>query len=103
MARLEIGVDLKLAADGTGITGIEYDSVGLDIIYSVDGGTVIPFTPTAADWFEIGSGAYRLLLPKPPQSLTQERFLIAVVNYPDAMPSKHSVRVGTFNPRKWGL
>jgi hypothetical protein len=103
MAKIEIGVDLRLAADGTGITGIAFDSVGLDIIYSVDGGTVTPFTPTVDDWFEIGSGAYRLLLPKPPQSLTKERYLMAVVNYPDAMPSKHSVRVGTLTPHSWGV
>lgn len=103
MARLEIGVDLKLAADGSGITGVKYDSVGLDIVYSVDGDTIISFMPTANDWYEIGSGAYRLLLPAPAQSLTRERYLMAVVNFPDAMTSKHGVRINMLSPRKWGV
>lgn len=102
MSKIELGVDLKLAADGSGVEGITYDDAGLDIVYSVDGDTVIPFTPTADDWFEIGSGAYRLLLPAPAQSLTRERYLMTVVNFPDAMPSKHGVRINMLSPRKWG-
>lgn len=102
MSKIELGVDLKLAADGSGVEGITYDDAGLDIVYSVDGDTVIPFTPTADDWFEIGSGAYRLLLPSPRRLLTRERYLMTVVNFPDAMPSKHGVRINMLSPRKWG-
>lgn len=99
---VELAVYIRLAADGSGITGIGYDDPGLDIKYSINGGEAIPFTPTEESWYEHTSGVYRLRLPVTASPFV-DKLLIATIDYPDATTSAHSFRLSPRTPVRYGI
>lgn len=69
-------------ADNSPKLGVAYDDPGLSIKYSLNGGPLVTFTPTADDWQELETGCYSIRLP----AVFQRGSLFYIVTYTGAEP-----------------